>query len=62
MYNKYICKLNLLFSVDENWLEKVFYEIYDNRVIMNIYDFKVFKILLGIVLVIGSYLYIVVIK
>lgn len=62
MYNKYICRLNLLFSVDENWLEKVFYEIYDNRVIMNIYDFKVFKILLGIVLVIGSYLYIVVIK
>lgn len=48
--------------MDENWLEKVFYEIYDNRVIMNIYDFKVFKILLGIVLVIGSYLYIVVIK
>lgn len=45
----------LLFNEDENWLEKVVYEIYDNKVIMNIYDFKVFKILLGIVLDISSY-------
>lgn len=62
VYNKYTCKSNSLSSADENWLEKVSHEIHDNRVIMNIHDSKVFKILPGIVLVIGSYLYTVVTK
>lgn len=62
MYNKYTRRSNSLSSADENWLEKVSHEIHDNRVIMNIHDSKVFKILPGIELVIGSYLYTVVTK